>query len=198
MLETRLLRRVIHYIWECYRDRGEIRIRLRNDKGDELHVEEDGEESKVAVRYYAKQKTGELVKQMEVVCFIQHYGEWVPLELYKDGSTTIYGTGDAETGDAEIVDYRGQWQAVGYCDAWALRLLEEGFLALAAKLNPLGKKPTQRPNWPEPTISAPDLEEIENWIWDDGGCQATDGCWTEIDGVCPHGHPSWWLRLRLA
>lgn len=197
MSETRLLRRVIHYIWECYRDRGLMKIRLRNDKGDELHVDERAEGSMVSVRYFARQKTGELVKQMEVVCFIQHYGEWVPLELDKDGSHTVFGIGNVDTEEAEIVDVEGQWQAAGLCDAWALRFLEGGFLATAAKLNPLGTKPSPRPNWPTPTVLAPSLEDIENWVWDDGGCEATDGCWTEVNGVCPHGHPSWLLRLRL-
>lgn len=197
MLETRLLRRVIHYIWECYRERGEMKIRLKNHKGNELHVEERAEDLTVVVRYFVKQATGELVKQMEVVCFIQHYGEWVPLELYKDGSRTVVGIGDVDTGEAELVDVEGQWKAAGLCDAWALRFLEGGFLATAAKLNPLGTKPSQRPNWPTPTVPAPTLEEIENWVWDDGGCQASDGCWTEVDGVCSHGHPSWMLRLRL-
>ena len=52
-------------------------------------------------------------------------------------------------------------------------------------------------NWPEPTTEAPDLETIEEWMWEDGGCEATDGCWLEPDGVCPHGHPSWLLVMGL-
>jgi hypothetical protein len=27
--------------------------------------------------------------------------------------------------------------------------------------------------------------------------QATDGCQTEVDCLCPHGHPSWPLQLGL-
>lgn len=30
-----------------------------------------------------------------------------------------------------------------------------------------------------------------------GGCEATDGCWVEPDGVCEHGHPSWLVWLEL-
>lgn len=55
----------------------------------------------------------------------------------------------------------------------------------------------ERPQWPEPTTEAPSLETIEEWMWEDGGCEATDGCWIEVDGTCMHGHPSWLLRLGL-
>lgn len=51
--------------------------------------------------------------------------------------------------------------------------------------------------WPEPTSERPDLATLEEWLWDDGGCEATDSCWVEADGVCPHGHPSWLKRLGL-
>ena len=51
--------------------------------------------------------------------------------------------------------------------------------------------------WPEPTTDQPDLETLEEWMWEENGCAATDGCWTEADGTCPHGHPSWFLKLGL-
>ena len=51
--------------------------------------------------------------------------------------------------------------------------------------------------WPEPTVDEPDFETLENWMIEDGGCEATDGCWVEPDGTCPHGHPSWFLVLGL-
>lgn len=197
MLETRLLRRVIHYIWECYRERGEMKIRLKNYKGDELHVEERADDLTVVVRYFVKQPNGELVKQMEIVCFILRHGEWIPLELGKGESHEVYGTADANTGYPVIFDVERQLGAALFCDAWALRFLEEGFLASAAKHYPLRSKPAQRPQWPQPTVPAPSLEQIEEWAWEDGGCEATDACWVEVDGVCPHGHPSWLLRLGL-
>lgn len=52
--------------------------------------------------------------------------------------------------------------------------------------------------WPEPETEQPDLETLEEWMEEDGGCEATDGCWVEMDATCPHGHPSWLLRLGLA
>ena len=57
------------------------------------------------------------------------------------------------------------------------------------------KPKPQALGWPEPTTEKPDLEMLEDWIKEDGGCEATDGCWVEPDGVCQHGHPSWLLRL---
>ena len=50
--------------------------------------------------------------------------------------------------------------------------------------------------WPRPTTSAPEADELENMVAD-SICEATDGCEVEPDGVCPHGHPSWMLRLDL-
>ena len=57
------------------------------------------------------------------------------------------------------------------------------------------KKEAGRSRWPEPTTERPDIETLEEWEFDAGGCEATDGCWVEPDGVCQHGHPSWLLRL---
>ena len=48
--------------------------------------------------------------------------------------------------------------------------------------------------WPEPTEEEPDMDQLEEWVFD-SVCDATDGCTVEPDGVCPHGHPSWLLRL---
>jgi hypothetical protein len=51
--------------------------------------------------------------------------------------------------------------------------------------------------WPEPTVEQPDLETLEAWLFDEAMCEATDSCVVEPDGVCPHNHPSWLLRLGL-
>ena len=57
---------------------------------------------------------------------------------------------------------------------------------------------------PQPPISreggepmdAPPLEQLLEWQ-EEGGCEATDGCWVEPDGRCEHGKPSWLLALGL-
>ena len=51
--------------------------------------------------------------------------------------------------------------------------------------------------YPDPTVEPPDFETLMEWMWEDGGCEATDGCWIEPDGICSHGHPSWLLRFGL-
>ena len=42
----------------------------------------------------------------------------------------------------------------------------------------------------------PSLEQLEEWI-SEGGCEATDECWVEPDGICPHGKKSWLLVLGM-
>jgi len=51
--------------------------------------------------------------------------------------------------------------------------------------------------WPEPIMDVPTIGEIEAWF-NDGYCEATDGCIVEPDGVCEHGCPSWLVYLGLA
>lgn len=57
--------------------------------------------------------------------------------------------------------------------------------------------PVQFRRWPHPTTLQPNVETLTTWCFDDGGCVATNGCWVEIDGVCPHGHPSWFIHFEL-
>jgi len=45
-------------------------------------------------------------------------------------------------------------------------------------------------------IQAPDLETLMEWM-EESGCEATDGCWVEPDGTCPHGKHSWLIVLGL-
>lgn len=50
----------------------------------------------------------------------------------------------------------------------------------------------------EPTLEPPDIETLIGWEAQ-GGCEAAcpHGCWVEPDGMCPHGNPSWLLKLGL-
>jgi hypothetical protein len=43
----------------------------------------------------------------------------------------------------------------------------------------------------------PSLEELQRQVEEDGGCEATDGCFVEPDSTCDHGQPSWLLALGL-
>lgn len=42
----------------------------------------------------------------------------------------------------------------------------------------------------------PSISTLQKWM-SEGGCEATDGCWVEPDGTCPHGHQSWLLVLGM-
>lgn len=42
----------------------------------------------------------------------------------------------------------------------------------------------------------PSIEQLLAWE-NDGGCEATDGCWVEPDGTCPHGCNSWLVELGM-
>ena len=50
--------------------------------------------------------------------------------------------------------------------------------------------------YPEPTVVEPSMEELEEYVFD-SICESTDGCMTEPDGMCEHGHPSWLLHMGL-
>ena len=50
--------------------------------------------------------------------------------------------------------------------------------------------------WPKPTVDPPDMETLQEWFFD-SLCEATDGCVVEHDGICQHGHRSWFLELGL-
>ncbi len=43
----------------------------------------------------------------------------------------------------------------------------------------------------------PDLETLMRWVEELSICEATDGCWTDLDGQCEHGAQSWLLELGL-
>lgn len=58
--------------------------------------------------------------------------------------------------------------------------------------------PNERPNRPykKPETATPDIYQLLRWEME-GGCEATDGCWVEPDGWCPHGHVSWLVYLGM-
>lgn len=56
--------------------------------------------------------------------------------------------------------------------------------------------PAKKRRWPEPTEPQPPLKQMMEEA-NDSIVSATDGCRVEPDGICPHGHPSWLLRLGL-
>jgi hypothetical protein len=64
-----------------------------------------------------------------------------------------------------------------------------------------GRAPHRQPRNPSRKevnrMRRPSLEELQRQVEEDGGCEATDGCFVEPDGTCEHGQPSWLLALGL-
>ena len=76
---------------------------------------------------------------------------------------------------------------------------------MARKLASLHWQRKQIPNQKDYTMTEtetierepePSIEQLEEWM-NEGGCEATDGCWVEPDGVCPHGCKSWLLEMGM-
>ena len=59
----------------------------------------------------------------------------------------------------------------------------------------IGKVEIQRPVTKK--MKSPSQRTLMRWI-DEGRSKATDGCWVEPDGRCPHGCPSWLLVLGIS
>jgi hypothetical protein len=51
-------------------------------------------------------------------------------------------------------------------------------------------------NKPNKANKAPSVKTMKGWMLK-GIAKATDGCKVEPDGNCPHGHPSWLVKLGL-
>ena len=45
-------------------------------------------------------------------------------------------------------------------------------------------------------LHPPSTEQLIQWE-NEGGCEATDGCWVETDGECEHGCKSWLALLGM-
>ncbi|CAB1129470.1 protein of unknown function [Candidatus Hydrogenisulfobacillus filiaventi] len=50
---------------------------------------------------------------------------------------------------------------------------------------------------PEDRSQAPSMDTLLEWLEEEDGAEATDGCWVELDGVCEHGCRSWLLVMGL-
>jgi hypothetical protein len=138
-------------------------------------------------------------------------GLWAPMEVNQVfGGWALYAELD-DRGWVVLHDPVAQAELAAECEqVFARNLARHGWLRwgqrsqaaiqLASQL--VGKTAEMQPEmhegqWPQPTAGEPSPETLEEWIDGDGACAATDGCWVELDGVCPHGHPSWLLRLGL-
>jgi len=50
----------------------------------------------------------------------------------------------------------------------------------------------------KPQLTPPDVETLMEWeAEEDCEVACPHHCWVEPDGTCPHGHPSWLLKMGL-
>lgn len=57
-------------------------------------------------------------------------------------------------------------------------------------------------SWPKPVITPPDEEELMEMLEDavmdnETHFETSDGCTTDQDGTCCHGHATWLVRFGL-
>ena len=82
--------------------------------------------------------------------------------------------------------------------SYRLRLVEHPRDPIENRVDPAPDRAVDPEEAPaaEAELQPPDLETLQEWVAQ-GFCEATDGCIVEPDGTCPHGHPSWLLKLGL-
>lgn len=197
MLHSPALQQVLEQLLARYRlDPSERRLCLTQEGGDQLLIEELPENKCIRFSRYIAPAGRVPIKDLEIVFFVSPQGRWIPYEMYRDtpGRHT-WGSVDGVKRTLTISDPLHQAALRDACDIWAFRLRDQAWLQHATKLDASGLVVEGPFLWPEPTVPQPDLETLEEWMVEDGGCEATDGCWLEVDGMCPHGHPAWLLRL---
>ena len=74
-----------------------------------------------------------------------------------------------------------------YCEDRGVRTLKEGVTLEQYQVKHPDAIKVRKP---------PCESKLMAWA-NDGGCEAVDGCWTEPDGTCEHGLPSWMLALNM-
>jgi hypothetical protein len=136
----------------------------------------------------------------EITFFTKHE-VWIPLDVMQlMGGYRAYAVLTPDLQEISLVAPDSQADLADFAEIWAQNIEDQGWLEHGQKQDlPTSHEPPHdgKPSrWPDPTTEEPDWETLEDWIMD-GDCEATDGCFIEPDGVCPHGHPSWLLKLGL-
>ena len=198
MKHSPALQEMLEQLLARYRvDTDEQEIRLQLEGGDQLVIAEEPTEQRIRFGRYVSVGGRIPLKDLEILFFVSVEGRWIPYELYRDViGQRVYGRVDKAQHKLTITDPANQEALAAFGDIWAFRLRDQGWLTRATNLDVTGLALDGPFLWPEPTVEEPDLDQLEEWMLD-GVCEATDGCLVEVDGVCPHAHPSWLLRLGL-
>ncbi len=159
---------------------------LRLDmKGFYRLVIEMVDENLVKVGHYYEQQES-LIADPEIIFFIA-YTLWVPIEITQViGGHRIYAQPVPDDQGIILTDPDRQESLADFAETWAENIELQGWLDNSIKWAPCQNM----------QIQMPQLDTLIAWV-EEGGSEATDGCWVETDGVCPHGCESWLLKLNL-
>jgi hypothetical protein len=165
---------------------------------DRLCIEKIGV-NRISVAHYFKMN-GDLVPDPDIVFFVTESGDWCPIGINQSiGGWRSYVKMTADGAGIEACDTVGQAELVDFAEVWAQNIADQGWLEQGSCTDSYVSvaAPSPKVTWPAPTTDAPDMDAIFDWLLMDGDCEATDGCFTEPDGVCPHGYPSWPIQLGM-
>jgi hypothetical protein len=150
---------------------------------------------------------GYTIPEPYVLLFTKYQMEfgWIPIEITQSMTGNISYVVMTDDGNGiKRYDEKGQAGLAEFTEQWAQNILDQGWLenSVLRIVDTLVQLPAALESstpgvWPEPTTDEPDRETLQEQVSNGGGCEATDGCWVEPDGVCVHGHPSWLLRLGI-
>ncbi len=173
---------------------GCIWLELRMPGRGRLLVEELVKRQEMRVAYILFDEEATLVIEPEIRFHIGEDGHWYPYQISRvTAGRQICANLDAETGEWIASDEDEQAALADFSDAFAEILRSQQWIGKGSKRY-VG--PTYLGS-PDPMMDAPDPETMMQWMEEEGGCEATDGCWVEPDGVCPHGYQSWLLVLGM-
>jgi hypothetical protein len=173
----------------------ETPLHLKQKTGDELLIEQQVVPNCARISYFVPDSVAGWRKELEISFWVSEQGNWIPFAFFRV-TTGDHAYGQVKGRRLTITDASNQQALVAYCDIWAFRLRDQKWLQYASKITPDGLEHERGFGWPEPTEETPDLDTLIRWTIDGVG-EATDACLVEADGVCPHGHPAWLLRLGL-
>jgi hypothetical protein len=197
MFPSEFMDQLVHDLIEHYEAEvlpsGLLYLELHRQGHGVLVIEETVKQREMHVRYQLYDGEGNPVPEPEVVFVIAPDGHWIPYAIYRiSAGWHTFADLDMTNGGLILTDPKHQASLASFADFWAEMLRSQGWLTLATKHH--GEPCTLCE--PEDALpQPPTIEDLWDWVDEYGTCTATDGCWTEPDGTCEHGHPSWLVVL---
>lgn len=199
MKHAEFMDQLVHDLIEHYeadvRPSGLIYLELGMKDHGTLIIEEKIKHREMRVCYFLFDGEGNPVPEPELWFYIDVSGAWIPYEINRHtAGHHVFADLEMETGKLLVTDPYNQAALAAFADFWAEILRAQGWIESAYKhVDGSSPKAEALIAWEE----QPDWETLTAWMVEENGCEATDGCWVEHDGMCPHGHRSWLLELGL-